>query len=45
MDKISTLSVDPLAIAALGGFATLILICLGITGFVILKATKKAGDR
>lgn len=45
MDKIATLSVDPLAIAALGGFAVLVLICLGITAFVIVKATKKAGER
>lgn len=45
MDKIATLSVDPLAIAALGGFAVLVLICLAITGFIILKATKKAGER
>lgn len=39
------LHVDPLAIAALIGFGTLLLISAGLVGFLIVKAGKSAGEK
>jgi len=39
------LSVDPLAIAALVGFGTLIGICVGISIWVYKKSGKPAGEQ
>ncbi len=38
------LTVDPLAIAALAGFGTLVAIVLGITIWFIRQSTKKPGE-
>ena len=40
-----TLTVDPLAIAALIGFGFLLLVCMGLVVFVMLMARKQAGDK
>lgn len=39
------LTVDPLAIAALVGFGSLIVVCIGLVAFVMIKAGKQAGDK
>lgn len=36
--KMSKLHVDPLAIYALIGFGSLIIVCLGLTAWVVMKA-------
>ena len=42
---VGKLFIDPLAIAALVGFGTLILITLGLTIWLIRKSGKSAGER
>ena len=38
------LTVDPLAIAALVGFGSLVLICVGITVWFVRQSMKKPGE-
>lgn len=39
------LYVDPLAIAALAGFGSLLAISIGLTVWLAMKATKQAGEK
>lgn len=39
------LTVDPLAIAALVGFGTLMVVVAGITFWLVVQATKSAGEK
>jgi|APLow6443716910_1056828.scaffolds.fasta_scaffold1972206_1 hypothetical protein len=39
------LTVDALAIAALVGFGTLMVVVAGITTWLVVKATKSAGEK
>jgi len=41
----SNLTVDPLAIAALAGFGTLLLVMAGITIWILRQAGKKPGEK
>ncbi|WP_291200037.1 hypothetical protein [Hyphomonas sp.] len=40
-----SLTIDPLAIAALVGFGTLLVVVSGITIWLVVQATKSAGEK